>query len=456
MAGIGALNFTFDPKCLYDAASGRFFVLVPEKYNNPNRSWINVAVSDDSDPNGTWYFYRTDSIVVVNGTQYWVDYPGFGIDHNGVYVTGNLFGFSSGFAGGWFRCFRKANMLSSSATTFVDFRDSANPSIQCAQATGTPQAAFFTSVSNTTTMAVHAIRDLLGSPTKVTTTIAVPSFSYPNSDAPQQGSGSTCDTLDGRIMNAWYRNGRLITSHAVRTGTSGNRTVGRWYEFNMGNWPNSGSVTLVQAGNVDWGSLWALFPTVAFNDFNDMGMIVGGSSSAQFAAVYLTGRKLTDPAGTMGLPSLSKMGTSAWTGGRWGDYFGIQVDPTDGLTFWGIGEYCEGGSWKTWITSWRVATYRDLTIQSAGDVVISVPNVAVECTTDGRGNGNGATPFVRTYYDGAGVSLTAPAIHLGNGRWAFVRWVVNGVQQPLGQRTINVNLTAPTTAEAQYTLIALG
>ena len=95
---IGGGNFTFDPKCFYDHYSNRFFVLALETYGS-TQSYITFAVSDDDDPNGVWYKYRTPSVVQVGSTTYWVDYPGLGFDQDGFYVTGNLFRLSGGGSG---------------------------------------------------------------------------------------------------------------------------------------------------------------------------------------------------------------------------------------------------------------------------------------------------------------------------------------------------------------------
>lgn len=77
---VGAGNFTFDPKCYYDQHSERFVVVALEVYRNLSEAWITIAVSDDSDPNGIWYKYRTWAVVNIGDTTYWVDYPGFGYD----------------------------------------------------------------------------------------------------------------------------------------------------------------------------------------------------------------------------------------------------------------------------------------------------------------------------------------------------------------------------------------
>ena len=446
---VGAKGFTFDPKVLYDRNTGRFFVVALEYYSSPQESMICIAVSDDSDPHGTWYLYRTDSKKTISGTNYWVDYPGFGVDKNALYVSGNLFGFSSGFGGVLFRGYPLSSILNGGSVTFFDFVSTSSASVQAAQTVGYDNnAQFFASVNNTSSIRIHAITGAGGgSPTLTSANVSVPSFSYPNSNATQQGSSSRIDVLDGRIMNVWFQKGRLLAGHAVRPNSSTSRTVGRWYDFNMNNWPISGSPTLKQSGNIDaGGSIYVFFPAIAFNDFMDIGAVVARSSSNEYAGVWTTGRKTTDPDGTMGNLVLAKAGTTAYTQGRWGDYFGIQVDPTDGLTFWGVGEYVESSStWKTWVANWKVATYRKLTVQAKlrdGTVL----NVPITCTVDGYGNGNGTTPFNRTYYDGFGVSLTAPGTH---GSYKFNGWKVG-----IGAAVGNVNPTKSLTMNNDITAIA--
>ncbi len=69
-------------------------------------------------------------------------------------------------------------------------------------------------------------------------------------------------------------------------------------------------------------------------------------------------------------------------------------------------------------------------------------------TVDLNGNQNGTTPFDRLYKDGTTVSLTAPAL---NGANPFKQWVLNGINQPLGQLALSVLVnTATETATAVY------
>ncbi|MEZ5965366.1 MAG: hypothetical protein R3F56_16150 [Planctomycetota bacterium] len=66
---------------------------------------------------------------------------------------------------------------------------------------------------------------------------------------------------------------------------------------------------------------------------------------------------------------------------------------------------------------------------------------------DLNGNQNGTTPFDRQYADGSTVSLTAPAL---NGSNPFKQWILNGLNQPLGQRTISVLVNGTETATAVF------
>jgi len=57
---------TFDPKVIYDQYANRFVVVTLERVGTiddaaANISRILLAVSDDSNPNGTWYFHAIDS-----------------------------------------------------------------------------------------------------------------------------------------------------------------------------------------------------------------------------------------------------------------------------------------------------------------------------------------------------------------------------------------------------------
>jgi len=338
---VGAGDFTFDPKCLYDELEGRFLVLALEKYSNS--AYITLAVSDDSDPNGTWHKYRTDAKTNIFGSSFWVDYPGLGYDDQAYYVTGNLFGFSGGWGGVKYRVFDKVPLLIGAPAVHLDLRDGNSGSVQAASMHNTPVAPLFVSVKDSNEIRIQAITTPLTAPSLFSTDVTVPNFNSPPA-APNLGGGSI-STVDGRIITADFRDQSLLAGHGI--GASG-RTIARWYEFQPGTWPAAGSVTLVQNGNMDLGSgVYTWFPAIARNDAGNTAIVMARSSSSEYASIWYSHREPGDALGEMRAARELKAGESNYSG-RWGDYFDIAVDPTNGTTFWGIGEYANGG-WRTWI-----------------------------------------------------------------------------------------------------------
>ena len=343
-SSVGAGGFTFDPKCFYHEGFDRYFVLALEVYGN-DEAYITFALSDDNDPNGTWYKYRTDAVYTVSGQTYWWDYPGLGYDDEAIYITGNLFGLSAGgFAGAAFRTLDISSIISGGPASYSTTRDGGAASVQVAHVHGGSQGGYMVSTRNSTSLRVHSIINPLTSPVLSSTTVGVSSYSSPP-DAPN--NGGNVDTLDGRIMNVEYRGTRMVAGHGI---DGGSNVVSRWYEIDTNNWPASGSIGLAQEGEVDLGSsIYTFFPALAINADGDIGLISARSASSEFASVIFTRQQAGAAAGTMETPVLARAGEAAGSG-RWGDYFDCCVDPTDDLTFWGIGEYYRsGGGWGTWI-----------------------------------------------------------------------------------------------------------
>lgn len=349
-------NFVFDPKCFYDHKIGRFVVIALEQVGS-NESWIDIAISDDSNPNGVWFKYRTFSVINVGSANYWVDYPGLGFDDNAFYVTGNLFilnGSGDGFGGQLFRIYDKAPMLVGGAVTITDIAPNTGASLQVAQMFGAAPQCYFVSRANSAGLRVWTINDPLGTPTLLSETVSMMAgASGPSQDASNPGGGQI-STLDGRLMNVHYRDGNLYTAHAI-DGPPG-ITVARWYHMNVNGWPSSGNTpTLVQQGEVTGtGGQHYFFPAIYSDKFNNVGLTMSRSSSSQFASVQVSGRVPSDPAGTMSTPIQLAIGDQG-TSGRWGDYLDIAIDPNDDKTFWIVGMYAKNFGWQTWIDSFTLA-----------------------------------------------------------------------------------------------------
>ena len=117
-----------DPSCYYDAQTQRFFVVALTLEQFPGGGFttanhLDIAVSQTSDPRGSWNIYRVD--VTNDGTNtgganpspYLGDYPHIGADANGFYVTTNAYPWCcNGFSGAQIYAFSKAQLAAGAAT----------------------------------------------------------------------------------------------------------------------------------------------------------------------------------------------------------------------------------------------------------------------------------------------------------------------------------------------------
>lgn len=352
-SGLGAGSFIFDPKCFYDRVNQRFVVLFLEQADSPQTSKLLLAVSDDNNPAGTWFRYRIESLLNVGGSTSWLDYPGFGYNKDAYVVSGNMFGFTSGFFGAQFIVIPSAPLLTGGAATASSLRDASGGSVQVAEMISpTATNVYAASRNNNTSMRVYSINTPGGTPTLQSTTVSVPSNTGPTMAAAST-NGRTLDTIDSRVFNVTWRDGKLFTAHNIQ---SGSFVGSRWYQINTNGYPTS-TPTLGQSGNVTSPTLHYFFPAISVNAYDDVSTIITGSSSTVTANLLFAGRSSVDTAGAMGTPQLlESSANNNYGGGRWGDYFGVDVDPVDDLNFWGIGMTVNASNgWRTSIFKWRIA-----------------------------------------------------------------------------------------------------
>jgi hypothetical protein len=116
-------QFVTDPSCLYDAATQRFFVValtlevVPTSGAFTTVNHLDIAVSQTSNPTGSWNIYRVDvtndgsNSSPANACPCLGDYPHIGADANGFYVTTNAYPWNgNGFDGAQIYAFSKAQL----------------------------------------------------------------------------------------------------------------------------------------------------------------------------------------------------------------------------------------------------------------------------------------------------------------------------------------------------------
>ncbi|MCP4356488.1 MAG: hypothetical protein GY796_00520 [Chloroflexi bacterium] len=396
---------TFDPKVIYDQYEDRFVVVTLEKIDtgiNPNAgniSRIYLAVSDDSNPAGTWYYQVIDAKVNTGGLDYWFDYPGFAVDEDVIYITGNMFQFVTN-AGATFNQLWIIDKGAGSGGLYdggTSATSSMNPAgagfnvtYQPAHVFGSggipgagPIGTFLVGYNGFTfggpganeVVSIIRVDDPVGTPTMSGSFVPVADlediggvFGFPDlPDAPQNGTATLVEVNDRRTYQAVWRNNSLwaTTSIEPNAGADTGQTTAHWWHLDTSAAPGS-PVTLTDEGNIGGEDIatgaYTFFPSVAVDPCNNAGFGFAASESTIYPGAYYTNRYASDTAGIVQSTGTLVAGTDYYirtfgTGrNRWGDYSGMALDPDNEATFWVFNEYAmtrgtafggEDGRWAT-------------------------------------------------------------------------------------------------------------
>jgi hypothetical protein len=362
----------FDPKALYDQHAGRWVLLAVALPNDQavKESFFLLSVSKTSDPLGGWFNYKIDATKDgTTATDNWADYPAIGLDNQAFYLTANMFKFNGSFQYAKLRIIPKGPAYVGSPLTFTDFTKLKNAdgslcfTVQPCHTFGAPNVQhlvnsyFPTSASPTQNrLTLWSLTDPLTTPALAKRTVSTDPYSLPP-DADQKGGGTPIDSGDVRVLNAVFRGGSvwttLSTSHDWGDGIG--VAACHWFQA------NATSGLLVQQGVYGARKSHYFYPAVMPDTNGNMTMVFCRSGASEFASVRYSGRKSSDPLGSLQSSSLLKSGVAAYVGldglgrNRWGDYAGIGVDPQDGRLVWFYSMYAASpaNTWGTWVGSAR-------------------------------------------------------------------------------------------------------
>jgi hypothetical protein len=343
-----------DPRVVFDQYSGRWIVI-----SSDFNSRIYLAVSATSDADGAWF--KTDFIASQgNDAGCGPDYPTLGVDANGIYI-GAFMAINCNHAAMTIFAIDKAPLVApvQSLGTITAFRDlpieGAIQPCHTIGAQGIP-GEYLLSTVFPSSLRVRQITGPLTSPSASTVAVLSAPAYTDAADAPALGSSTPLDTVGSRLMNAVYRDGSMWAAHTINVlGRAGVR----WYQI-----AESPTVNIAQSGTIADPVLWYYFPSLAVNATGHMVIGFTGSSAAQFASCYVSGRVIADPPGETAPPILFKAGLASQNNfdqfgrNRWGDYSLTSIDPVDDQTFWTIQEY--GHATDIWGTYIAKVNYDDV------------------------------------------------------------------------------------------------
>ena len=361
----------FDPKALYDQHAGRWVLLAVALPTDTaaKESWFLISVSKTADPTGPWLNYKLDATKDgATATDNWADYPSLGLDNQALYLTANMFKFGGNFQYAKVRVVPKGPLYSGTGTvTFVDFTKLKNAdgsssfTVQPCHTFGAPGTQYLVNSyfpGASTTQNRLTLWSLTGPPTAPTLskrTVATDPYGLPP-DADQKGGAPPLDSGDVRVLNAVFRGGSvwaaLTTQHDWGDGVGASAC--HWFQV------NATSGALVQQGIFGAKKLHYFYPAVMPDTNGNMTMVFCRCGTSEFASIRYSGRKSTDPLGSLQASALLKAGAAHYTGldgsgrNRWGDYAGIASDPGDGRNVWFYSMYATTDDhWATWVGSSR-------------------------------------------------------------------------------------------------------
>ncbi|HEY0065363.1 MAG TPA: hypothetical protein VGC21_24815 [Telluria sp.] len=322
----------FDPRVVYDSVWNRWIVTSDAFQESATLQWHFIAVSTTSNALGPYYIYRIN--VAFNSGDFW-DYPQLGMDQDAIIITANIFMASGAYRGTDMFAVAKArlyNGLGFSVPLFTGLRGTLAPPIVLDQNGRT----FLIAASGGTTLSLYTLTNS-STPNTIGLTgpvnITVPAYVVPP-DAPQPGTATRLDTLDGRFVNASTQTGDFLwQAHTV--GLAG-YAAPKFYQINI--------VTNTVVRNAFF------FGTSTSYDFN----VAIAANSANDIFVTWT---MTDPPQNInaqvrfsgfdhntGPTYILGPGTAAFTsptwysGTRWGDYSAVTLDPRNARRAWVVNE----------------------------------------------------------------------------------------------------------------------
>ncbi|HTH50732.1 MAG TPA: hypothetical protein VL501_02290, partial [Pyrinomonadaceae bacterium] len=252
----GAAVSAFDPKILFDRFNGRF-IFVASANAQDNSSSMLLAVSQTSDPTGSWFRYSLPAVPNQSGTSpLWIDYPSVGFNKNWITINENVFQFNgtgNTYARSDIYAVDKQAAYNGTLGSITAFQGliancASDPNPDTALSCGFTMAPAVTEDNTTDTEYIVEDWDaqfgqlrmskLTGTPASPVLTVGT---SFPQSTqswrfsaarigttggyAPQRQqsahlvSGTRIQTNDSRIQNVVLRNGSLWTTHTVMLST---------------------------------------------------------------------------------------------------------------------------------------------------------------------------------------------------------------------------------------------
>jgi len=356
---VGSQFFT-DPRVLYDAVTGHFF-LSGWSLDASNNTKTYLAVSNTTDPTAGWTIYTVKSSVGVI-----TDQPMIGVCDDKVVMAWNQFtasGTTFAYDGASALVLQKSTLTSLGLppvagelfTTPNEFRlvpaQSLTATTTCYMAVNNASADLPGS-TNTPMLGVVAITGTpaLSDVALHETDMAIATTNAPPSPQQIGGAVEPASNNDDRLLSAVWQNNQLWTSGNDACTPGGDTTARNCMRLDE---VNTSTMSVSQDFDLGTPGLDEYYPAVSVDSSGDLSVAYSASSSAQDPGAFA----VISPAGTDSFtaPITIEAGAGSYKGvsgsNRWGDYSAAAPDPSTAGAMWVAGEWAPSdastGDWGT-------------------------------------------------------------------------------------------------------------
>lgn len=359
------LDSITDPRIIYDNSSGRWFNYIQDISDNT----VRLAVSNSSDPTTAKW---TRFSFPFGGCP---DQPSVGLSKDKMVISANVF---------LSNCPKVGNKFKGTQFTVIDKSDLLNnqnpPKTFQSKLLPDFYSVHVAKVANSNQtsdlyMAKLGRNGILGGNIVSVFTISgeVPNIQVKNATlnirpvdmplgAPQTGIFSTpVDVTDARVQDASWHQGKLWIAAEDRCTPDGDKAQRDCIRLIQIDTTNN---TIVQDFDITQPNTYVFFPALAVDGSGGLHVVFGYSSRTEHPSIMTAGQSANGTKNAMDSKVIVARGESDSPTDRYGDYFGLAVDPTDPNTYWVVGQVIpfplsdRSAFWNTFIANFTTPSQK--------------------------------------------------------------------------------------------------
>lgn len=368
-----------DPIVLYDESADRWLLSELSFPTHPySPHYIKIAISETSDPLGSWYLYGYEY-------DYFCDYPKISVWHDGYYLTANNNFWINNqwdFHAVGLSVFERDSLLAGSPNArrfFYDFYPNQQPwSMLPADFDGpvpvteTPAFLAYLDEGSTDRIFIYKVntdwQNINNSSVQWEATLLPEPFSdnLPNGITQPENAPYLAPMANRLMYRLQFRHfdgyNAMVANHTVNRGDF---VAGiRWYEFR----DDGSGWAIHQQGTYSPDDTHRWMGSVAMDGYGNIAAGYSVSGHSVYPSIRIAGRTAQAEPGIFDVAEQTVIDGTGYQSNpnhRWGDYSAMMIDPTDQTTFWYTQQYYETTSdrdWQTRVAAFHITDYLEMDI----------------------------------------------------------------------------------------------